>query len=489
MSATQAQPTRQARCERIDHFVASTRVAVFVRRADRLLLIRPDKTLGLNDSAVAILEALYARGAEPAARTLGALGPRLGVDAGRLVDDAADLCDTIGAILNGDFSPRPMLRRGAMRRELIRFPTIAEIALTYGCQNRCAFCYASSPYREGEHRSMTTAEVKLVMDKIFHQAHVPSLSFTGGEATLRPDLGELIGHGHALGFRVNLITNAIRAADDGFAGRLVDAGLDSAQVSLEAGEAALHDRIVGRRGAFARTVAGVRNLRRRGIHVHTNTTLCAPNLEHAEALIRFVGRELELRVLSLNMVIRTGVALTEPQMEVSYATVSARLPALLETARAEGVKLVWYSPIPFCLFNPVLHDLGPKSCACVDGILSVDPAGQVLPCSSFGEGIGSLLRCSFDDIYRSRRARYWRDKEFVPPVCRRCRDVDLCAGACPLYWDQAGSFAEIPRPGATDARALRRWRRQRDRSGSHGVPAPVTVARGREQPRSVSWDG
>ena len=178
--------------------------------------------------------------------------------------------------------------------------------------------------------------------------------------------------------------------------------------------------------------------------------------------------------MSMNMVIRTGAALELPkQMEVSYTEVAARLPALLEVAREEEIKLVWYSPIPYCIFNPVLHDLGAKSCACVDGILSVDPTGQVLPCSSFDEGIGSLLEGPYKRIYRSRAARYWREKRFVPPACQGCPDVDVCGGGCPLYWDAAGDFEELPVEGADDAGQRRRWERRRRQGHSFGVPAPT----------------
>jgi radical SAM protein with 4Fe4S-binding SPASM domain len=458
------------RLARIDRFVADTRAALFVRREDRLLMIRPDKTLALNDSAVAILSELYARSSPGAAAVLDRLAGCLDVAPERLLLDTEALVDAVGAVLNEDFAPRPGLRFATFDRSAVGFPTLAEIALTYGCQNRCVFCYAASPDRSRERRMMTTAEVCTVMDKIAHEAHVPSLSFTGGESSLRADLPELIRHGQRLGLRVNLITNGLRAADPDYAKTLVDAGLASAQVSLEAGDAAGHDAIVCRPGAFAQTVAGVENLRRLGIHVHTNTTLCSANLDQAGGLVRFVARDLGLSILSMNMVIRTGLALAGPDpVGVTYAQVAARLPGLLALAAAEGVRLVWYSPIPYCIFNPVLHGLGAKSCACVDGILSIDPAGQVLPCSSFETGIGSLLEQPFARIYASRKARYWRQKRFVPPACRECRDVDVCAGACPLYWDAAGSFAELPRPGALDSGTRRRWERGRRRGGSFGV--------------------
>jgi radical SAM protein with 4Fe4S-binding SPASM domain len=377
-------------------------------------------------------------------------------------------------VLNEDFSRRECISFGPFDREMVRYPTLAEIALTYGCQNRCTFCYASSPHRAGERRPMTTGQIMGVMDKILNQAHVPSLSFTGGEPTLHPDLPGLIRYGAGLGLRINLITNGIRTSHWEYAQSLVEAGLASAQVSLESADPRLHDEIVGRSGAHALTVAGVRNFQRLSIHVHTNTTLCAQNLDKAGDLIRFVARDLKLKTMSMNMVIRTGTALDQTRVGVTYTRVAERLPELLSVAEAEGIKLVWYSPIPYCIFNPVLFGLGAKSCACVDGILSVDPAGNVLPCSSFGDGIGSLVSQSFEDIYNSRRASYWRGKKFTPPACRDCPDVDVCGGGCPLYWDAAGSFDELPGKRASDPAKRRRWEKNRRRSRTFGVQPPGT---------------
>ncbi|HEY3452711.1 MAG TPA: radical SAM protein [Myxococcales bacterium] len=466
-----------ARLAKVDGFVNATRTAVFVRRADRLLLIRPEKTLGVNDTAAAIIEALYGRDRRSAGEVLAALAPKLGAEPARLLADAEKLLEAIGAMMREDFSARPLVRFVDFDRKRIQFPVLAEIAVTYACQNRCAFCYAASPYREGEHRVMTAGEVKTVMDKIMNEAHVPSLSFTGGEATLRPDLPELVRHGADLGLRVNLITNGVRPGDLDYAKTLVDAGLASAQVSIEATEAGLHDLLVGRKGSFEATIAGVRNFRKLGIHVHTNSTLCKANLDRAADLIRFVARDLNLPTLSMNMLIRTGTALTPPTEPVTYTEICRKLPELVEVAKAEGLRFVWYSPIPYCLVNPVLIGQGAKSCSCVSGILSVDPAGNVLPCSSFGQGIGSLLSHSYAEILDGPAARYWSQREYVPPVCQGCADVDVCAGACPLYWDAAGSFQEIPRAGAGDPAARGAWEAQRRQGQSFGVKAPGACAR------------
>jgi len=459
----------------IDDFVARTRPAVFVRRVDRILMIRPDKTLRLNDTAVEILGGLYENRDEGAAVVVPRLARRLGAPTERVYEDTCRLLEAVEAIFREDFTERPALRMAPFDPRALAYPTLAEIAVTYGCQNRCIFCYASSPCRGTGERAMTYDEVTEVMDKIWHEGHVPSLSFTGGEATLRDDLPRLIRYGADLGFRVNLITNGIRLAEPGFAARLVDHGLASAQVSLEAATADVHDEITGRDGSFAATVEGIRAVRRLGIHVHTNTTLCARNLDVAPDLIRFVARDLGLKTMSMNMVIRTGEALTGDRTGVGYRRVARRLPRLVETAAAEGIHFVWYSPIPYCIFNPVVHGLGAKSCACVHGILSVDPQGRLLPCSSFEGGIGSLLDEDFETIYGRVAALYWRRREYLPPPCRDCADADVCAGACPLYWDAAGTFAELPRPGAADPEVFAAWQRNRARGGAFGVKALETT--------------
>jgi len=77
----------------------------------------------------------------------------------------------------------------------------------------------------------------------------------------------------------------------------------------------------------------------------------------------------------------------------------------------------------------------------------------VLPCSSFKRGFGNLLHEDFAAIWRRRTARYWRDKEFLPPGCRGCDLSDVCCGACPLYWDEQRDFREI----APFLRQTSRW--------------------------------
>jgi len=433
----------------VAEFVRGTREHVFLRECDRAVILRPNKIYRVNDTAWTMLTGLYAsEGADPVAvaRTVAS---EHDVAPDRVLADVIGLVRTLSGLLRDDISGCGHIRRVGFGDSPLEWPILAEIALTYGCQARCRFCYASAPDRARSVEEMRPDEVEAVIDRIALEAHCPSLSFSGGEPTLDPALARYIARAKSRGLRVNLITNGIKCADRTFCESLSEAGLDSAQVSLEAGSGTLHDEIVGRPGAFDATVSGVRELRRAGIHTHTNTTICGVNKGRLAELVEFVARELESQYFSMNIVIRTGASLSDPEMDIAYAELRDVVPPVFELAERLGVKPVWYSPTPLCVFNPMEHGVSSSTCACCESLLSVNPSGDVLPCSSFEHGVGNLARQPFETVWRSPRARYWRSKAAAPPGCSACELYRICYGACPLYWDERGSFDEIDgaRPG------------------------------------------
>ena len=471
-------------------FVASTREYIFIRPEDHLLILRPNKVHHLNAMATEMLRALYTSEQVDVDALVREIAARYQTPPEQIENDLDKLLDSLRWMLQNKPGMGAAVKRTPFGTHEIKFPVLSEIALTYRCNNKCTFCYASAPERGPIVGEMTTDEVKRIIDKIVDQAKVPTISFTGGEPTLRRDLPDLIEYARSRQMRANLITNGIRSADAEFVARLKDAGLNSAQVSLEAADADVHNQIVGNPRAFEKTVQAVKNLKAAGIHTHTNTTINRYNRNHLIALIDFLA-DLGQEYLSMNMVIRTGDAVTSQKLkvksvkseiensksqksnpkiqseniEIGYGDIGELVLGLKKHAEARGMRFVWYSPVPYCLFNPAQHGLGSQSCAAADGLLSVNPSGDVLPCSSFEQGIGNLLRQDFDTIWNTRTAKYWRKKEFLPPDCRGCELANLCCGACPLYWDEVGSFGEIEKVTPHRASALektiwdakRRW--------------------------------
>jgi radical SAM protein with 4Fe4S-binding SPASM domain len=425
-------------------FVNATRERIYIRPEDGLIILRPNRLHHLNKTALLMLEMLYNQSEGPDVEAVvDHVAQRYQTDKKRIRQDMGNLLLSISALLNHDVCGAPSIKQttfGSHKREL---PVLSEIAVTYDCQNRCTFCYADAPKRGPKVSEMTTDEVKIIIDRIYDEAHCPTLSFTGGEPTLRKDLPQLISYAKAKGLRVNLITNGIKCGKIEYVRSLAQAGLDSAQVSIEGGSAEIHDAITQHPGAWEQAVRGVKNLRAEKIHTHTNTTICGGNRDHLMELVDFIADELKSEYFSMNMVIRTGTALSHAEDDIRYMDIGPIIASIQQRAEEKDVHFVWYSPIPYCMFNPVQAGLGSKSCACVDGLISVNPAGQLLPCSSFEQGIGDLLHDPFEKVWHTRTALYWRRKEFIPPACQNCSIKNICCGACPLYWEERGSFKDL----------------------------------------------
>ncbi len=427
---------------KIDSYVDSTREILYLRPDDMLLIIRPNKIYHINSTGFEILNGLYAE--KKSAMDLALfLSEKYRKDLNLITADMSEMINTVNSLMNENYSAASMINTIPFDPESIKHPVLSEIALTYSCQNRCEFCYASSPYRGDRQNEMTTEQIKTIIKKIHEEAKVPTISFTGGEPTLRTDLPELVHYASKLGMRTNLITNGIRCGDSELVAELKKAGLNSSQVSLESHDREIHNRVTGNENAYDSVIQAIHNLKSAGIHTHTNTTICHGNMDHLIPLVDFVKTEFNAAYLSMNMIIATGIARDNDNINIGYSTIGPIIEPVIRRCNYIGVKFVWYSPTPYCIFNPVEHNLGAKSCACVSGLLSVNPSGEIIPCSSYDRGIGSLLHKSFESIWESDQALYYREKRYTPPVCRKCELVPLCSGACPLYWENAGSFKEI----------------------------------------------
>jgi radical SAM protein with 4Fe4S-binding SPASM domain len=155
----------------------------------------------------------------------------------------------------------------------------------------------------------------------------------------------------------------------------------------------------------------------------------------------------------MNLFIPAGRGLSGKELFVSYSEVGPIVDELRREAHRAGRSFFWYSPTPYCLYNPIARGLGNKSCAAMDGLVHVNPRGEILPCSSWPESLGSLVgrrgvgrrgvgrrgvSRRFKDIWFSERASYFKNKRFAPARCAGCESFVACQGACPLYWAYAG---------------------------------------------------
>jgi radical SAM protein with 4Fe4S-binding SPASM domain len=412
----------------IDEFVRKIKPYVYVRELDRLLILIPNQAYRLNDSGVKILRYLLH------GHSVDELLGQLGSDAARRRDMHYFFCD-LRAIVSGclrEQDEREAIDYYEFNGEFNEYPVLSEIAVTYRCNLQCDFCYVG----ERAYGELGTGDMKRILMRIFHEAQVPSVSFTGGEPLLREDIVELVAHATHIGMWTNLITNGTLLEED-LVQALKAAGLSSAQVSIEGPDPQTHDQITGVQGSFHAATKGIELLQSANIPVHTNTTVSRNNIDALHGIMS-LAKMLGLNRLSMNLLIPCGAARDKRQIWVSYSEVGARVLGLKRMAAELGIKFLWYSPMPMCKFNPIAHGLGNKSCAAITGLLSVDPLGNIIPCSSWRKPVGSLLKNRFGDIWRSKTMDFYKKVQYAPDECRGCGQLDKCKGACPLYWLACG---------------------------------------------------
>lgn len=415
----------------VDDFINSIKPYVYMRLRDNVLIRMPNEAFKLNSSGARVIKHILDGGSVQDFISARADFPetesqleRFFIDFSRLWNN--EVCENYrtDAVQRTEFSIG-----------YIQLPVLSEVALTYTCNIKCRFCYGDCTQKKAQEQ-LDTNGFKKILDIIRYEAEVPSVSFTGGEPTTYRELLELIKYasGHNK-MRVNLITNGTLVTPQN-AKELSRAGLSSAQVSIESAYAYEHDAITGVPGSHAASVAGFKALKEAGVHVHPHVTVSKLNkdkLTDYPAFVKSIGAER----FSANLVIPAGRG-EDNDLTVTYSEIGDIVKRLKSAALKHGIKFMWYSPTPICLFNPMAEGFGNRGCSACEGLLSVDPKGNLLPCSSWSEPVGNLLSEGFESVWNNRRCKCIRAKESAPMECKECRHFAACQGACPLYFNVRG---------------------------------------------------
>ena len=298
--------------------------------------------------------------------------------------------------------------------------------LTYRCPLRCAYC--SNP--------LGFARVPDALDapawtRAFHEAAelgVVHVGLTGGEPTLRDDLGEIVAGAEAAGLYAHLVTAGTTLDADGLA-RLREAGLRSVQLSFQDADPPAGDAVAGV-AAHARKLDFARAVRAQGMPLILNVVLHRRNLGRVPeivALARALGAaRLELanaQYYGWALANRDALLPTRAQLEAAAADV--------ERARREpgGPEILFVLPDYFAgRPKPCMGGWGRRT-------LVVAPDGRVLPCHAAAEipglDFGSLRERPLAWCWSEAPGmRAFRGEAWMPEPCRSCPERTRDFGGC-----------------------------------------------------------
>jgi radical SAM protein with 4Fe4S-binding SPASM domain len=378
---------------------------------------------GDGDESQAVIDYVVGRMAGRYSRGRAILGGRIARE--RIIADLNRIFATLMAIAGGACPSEAGLDPREIRYGDWVAPARMDLAVTYRCNLTCPKCYVGE---RSIGRELSTSEWVAVYGKLWNVG-IPHVVFTGGEPTLRDDIVELVSQADE--FVTGLVTNGTRLSE--LAEPLRDASLDYAQVTVESSDPGMHDRITCTEGSHAKTVAGIRKALGLGLEVVTNTTLTKINAEAFAGTIAWL-HGLGVKNVACNTLICSGHGVEHKRDNgLDDAALAEVLAAACETAEKLGVVLQWYSPT--CYHegtNPMELGLGVKTCSAAAHNMTIQPDGTVLPCQSWPDAVGDILRDEWKSIWEHPTCVKLRKHLFAPGECKGCEYEGTCGGGCPL---------------------------------------------------------
>lgn len=204
-------------------------------------------------------------------------------------------------------------------------------------------------------------------------AGITKVQFSGGEPLLRRGFLEMLDVIDTRRVRVHVASNGYSLNEQTVA-RLRTAGIHKLSISVDGGTAAHHDAMRRKAGAFDRTMAGIERAAGAGIRVGVSATITPRNLSSLDLLAeRLAG--IGIDDLSVHSVIAVGRATIFPELMMAPSVQTAFEAHVLRLEDEYTGRL------------RISHNFGsedtaaPPGCPAQDGLLHIDPNGDVSSCS------------------------------------------------------------------------------------------------------------
>ena len=356
-------------------------------------------------------------------------------------------CDSI--------EPSDVLRYGRQSSELpshlLQFSKdkrpVVIFNITKRCNLKCVHCYAGSHDSQytGE---LSTDEIIRVLDDLA-EFKSPVVLFSGGEPMLHPDIVQLADHAVQSGMRAVISTNGTLITPEK-AAELSKVGLSYIGISLD-GDRETHDMFRGVKGAFDRTLEGLRTAKESGIKTGVRFTITKRNVDDIPDVFDLLDRENIPRVCFYHLVYTgRGEGLLEEALphEVTRKTVDLIIDKTAEFHR-NGKKIEVLTVDNHCdgpyLHQRLLREYPEKAKKVMEllefnggnstgvGVSSIGWDGSVHPDQFWRQHIlGNIRNEPFGKIWTNNDNDFLmklKDKKnHVTGRCAKCRFLNVCGG-------------------------------------------------------------
>lgn len=331
-----------------------------------ILILNASTVLQLNPTA-AEYAFHFIKGTSPqeAAKQISA---RYRVNKKTALEDFTNFTDQIHTLISTpDLDPASFLNFERVQPHTAESTLRLDCAITYRLPEHTQAEYA--PVKRVD-RELTTGEWQAIMDKAW-QAGIPHIIFTGGEATLREDLPQLIDHAEKNGQVCGLLTDGLKLAEKEYLQALLQTGLDHVMVVLQP-----HDPLSWK---------AIEIIIPQDLFLTVHLTIHNENVKDTEEILQKLAY-LGVENISLSA---ADDDLVDEMLE------------LQSIAQGLGLTIRWDLPVPYSASHPVAIETMDDNVPSGAGKtwLYIEPDGDVLPAQGQADKVlGNLVKDNFEDL-------------------------------------------------------------------------------------------
>lgn len=320
-----------------------------------------------------------------------------------------------------------------------------DLKIGFNCNNHCTFCVQGDKRSRFSPKPMNELEAKL---KEGRSKGAEQVVFTGGEPSVHKSFLPAIRLARNMGYEsIQIQTNGRMFCYPDFCEKTVEAGATEFSPSLHGSTAKLHEFLTGAEGSYLQTVTAIRNLKKLGVMVLTNTVITRANYRDLPVLARLFVR-LGVDQFQFAFVHIAGTALKNQEWLVPRKSLAEPwIKKGLDIGLVAG-RTVMTEAIPYCLMSGYEDYVAEK----------------IIPETVIYDAEGTIESYS----------KYRHDEGKVKgEACRECARFDSCEGPWKEYpelfgWDE---FVPIKKEACAPAKreprkAAKNPRRKKVRDGA-----------------------
>lgn len=339
--------------------------------------------------------------------------------------------------------------------------SVAWLSLTYKCNNRCGWCYASSNLPQ-EDKELPRNKISPILH-LLKDLGVKRTILIGGEPTIYSYLEKVLEEHKAHRLPTGMVTNGRKLAKKEFSKMLKENGINSLTVSIEGYDVPSHDEVTQVSGSYKESINGIYTATNEGIKVSTNTVITRGNYSDLEKISKSL---IVLPIEHLGFNVCGPCFGSTDNSNILNPSLAAKAFQdtydFIQSNSNKKVKLV--TPMPLCFFdeehrmefkNKRIVRGGPCQLASGSNFV-IDYNGDVIPCTHLtGYPLFNLYKKNEELYSKEEFLESVNDLKGIPHNFRelmsknaseKCDDGNCnepCSGGCPLVWSIFDPAKEI----------------------------------------------